>query len=63
MLRRLFLCLVLLPLLSACVLESAEPLIADKDGVLALAGFGAIMINYFVVNMFATGLHSYSGLK
>ena len=46
MLRRLFLCLVLLPLLSACVLESAEPLIADKDGVLALAGFGDTLIAY-----------------
>ena len=34
-----------------------------KAAYLALAGFGAIMINYFVVNMFATGLHSYSGLK
>ena len=29
---------------------------------LALAGFGAILVNYLVVNVFFVGLHSYSGM-
>ena len=29
---------------------------------IALAGFGCIILNYTVVNMFLVGMHSYSGL-
>ena len=34
-----------------------------KAAYLALLGFGAIMFNYFIVNMYVSGLHSYSGLN
>ena len=34
-----------------------------KAAYLALVGYGAIMFNYFIVNMYVSGLHSYSGLK
>ena len=33
-----------------------------KAAYVALAGYGAILFNYFVVNIFVQGLHSYSGL-
>ena len=34
-----------------------------KAAYVAIAGFLAIMFNYFIVNMFVQGLHSYSGLN
>ena len=34
-----------------------------KAAIVALAGFAAIMFNYFIVNMYVSGLHSYSGLN
>ena len=34
-----------------------------KAAIVALAGFAAIMFNYFIVNMYVAGLHSYSGLN
>ena len=34
-----------------------------KAAYVAIAGFIAIMFNYFIVNMFVQGLHSYSGLN
>ncbi|MEI6404605.1 MAG: c-type cytochrome biogenesis protein CcsB [Actinomycetes bacterium] len=34
-----------------------------KAAFVALLGFGAIMFNYFIVNMYVSGLHSYSGLN
>lgn len=34
-----------------------------KAAYVAIAGFLAIMFNYFIVNMFVSGLHSYSGLN
>ncbi len=34
-----------------------------KAAFVAIAGFAAIMFNYFIVNMFVSGLHSYSGLN
>jgi cytochrome c-type biogenesis protein CcsB len=34
-----------------------------KAAYLALAGFAAIMFNYFIVNMYVSGLHSDSGLN
>lgn len=34
-----------------------------KAATLALAGFGAIMFNYLIVNTYVQGLHSYSGLN
>ena len=33
-----------------------------RSAYLSLAGFAAILVNYFVVNLVFTGLHSYSGL-
>lgn len=33
-----------------------------KAAYIALAGFGAIIFNYFIVNLYVQGLHSYSGL-
>jgi cytochrome c-type biogenesis protein CcsB len=33
-----------------------------KAAYIALAGFGAIIFNYFIVNIYVQGLHSYSGL-
>lgn len=33
-----------------------------KAAYVALLGFGAIVFNYFIVNMYVSGLHSYSGL-
>ncbi len=33
-----------------------------KAAYIAIAGFSAIIFNYFVVNMYVQGLHSYSGL-
>ena len=33
-----------------------------KAAYVALTGYGAILFNYFVVNIFVQGLHSYSGL-
>ena len=29
---------------------------------MALVGYGAILVNYMVVNMFFVGQHSYSGM-
>ncbi len=34
-----------------------------KAAIVAIAGFAAIMFNYFIVNMYVSGLHSYSGLN
>jgi cytochrome c-type biogenesis protein CcsB len=34
-----------------------------KAAFVAIAGYGAIMFNYFIVNMYVNGLHSYSGLN
>lgn len=34
-----------------------------KAAYVAIAGFIAIMFNYFIVNMYVQGLHSYSGLN
>ena len=34
----------------------------DRAARLGLIGFGALMFNYAIVNVFFTGLHSYSGL-
>ena len=34
-----------------------------KAAYVAIAGFLAIMFNYFIVNMYVQGLHSYSGLN
>ena len=34
-----------------------------KAAYVALFGFAAIMFNYFIVNMYVNGLHSYSGLN
>jgi cytochrome c-type biogenesis protein CcsB len=33
-----------------------------KAAYIALAGYGAIIFNYFIVNIYVQGLHSYSGL-
>jgi cytochrome c-type biogenesis protein CcsB len=33
-----------------------------KAAFVAIAGYGAIIFNYFIVNMYVQGLHSYSGL-
>ena len=33
-----------------------------RAAIISLAGFAAFLINYFGVNLFASGLHSYSGL-
>ena len=33
----------------------------SRAAVIALVGFGALMFNYFVINMVITGLHSYAG--
>jgi cytochrome c-type biogenesis protein CcsB len=33
-----------------------------KAAYIAIAGFGAIIFNYFIVNIYVQGLHSYSGL-
>jgi cytochrome c-type biogenesis protein CcsB len=34
----------------------------DRASWIALAGFAAFLVNYFGVNLFASGLHSYSGM-
>ena len=34
----------------------------DRAAWLGLIGFGALIFNYAIVNVFFTGLHSYSGL-
>ena len=34
-----------------------------KAMVIALAGYGCILVNFLVVNVFFVGMHSYSGLK
>lgn len=33
-----------------------------KAAVIALIGFATIIINYFIINFYATGLHSYAGV-
>ena len=33
-----------------------------KAAVIGLIGFAAFIINFFGVNLFASGLHSYSGV-
>jgi cytochrome c-type biogenesis protein CcsB len=33
-----------------------------RAAVIALAGFATFIVNYFVVNLFASGLHTYSGM-
>jgi ABC-type transport system involved in cytochrome c biogenesis permease subunit len=33
-----------------------------KAAYVALVGYATILFNYFVVNIFVQGLHSYSGL-
>jgi ABC-type transport system involved in cytochrome c biogenesis permease subunit len=35
---------------------------ARSANYLALAGYGAILVNYMVVNVFFVGQHSYSGM-
>lgn len=34
-----------------------------RAAYIAIAGYGAIIFNYFVINIYVTGLHSYSGLN
>lgn len=34
-----------------------------KAAYVAIAGYGAIIFNYFIINIYVTGLHSYSGLN
>ena len=34
-----------------------------RAAVIALVGFASFVANYFIVNLFATGLHSYSGVS
>jgi len=34
----------------------------SKSAYLALAGYGCILINYMVVNVYFVGMHSYSGM-
>ena len=34
----------------------------SKAAYIALAGYGCILINYMVVNVYFVGMHSYSGM-